>query len=85
MSFKFTFLDAFRDPQRAPDPKYPNGMDLDLTKGAPGCCFNTPYPAPRCGAIHAECESCGASIAYTVAGRADDPRTLKMACKRAVH
>ena len=71
MTFEFT---------GAPNPKYPSGVDLDLSGGNPGCCFNTPYPAPRCGAIHVKCETCGATVTYTVAGRVDDPRSVKLAC-----
>jgi hypothetical protein len=84
MTFKFTFLDAGREPQCVPDPRYPNGIDLDLSSGKPGCCFNTPYPAPRCGTMVAECETCGIRVTFTVAGRIDDPRTLKLACRKGV-
>jgi hypothetical protein len=84
MTFKFTFLDAGRELQCGADPRYPNGLDLDLSSGKTGCCFNTPYPAPRRGMMEAECETCGVRAMFTVAGRADDPRTLKLACRNRV-
>ena len=82
MTFRFTFIDAGREPKCAPDPRYPNGMDLDLSDGKPGCCYNTPYPAPRCGVMTVECETCGIFVAYTVADRVDDPRSVKLACRK---
>ena len=82
MTFKFTFLDSGREPQCAPDPRYPNGIDLDMSNGAKGCCYYTPYPAPRCGVMTAECETCGAKVGFTVAGRVDDPRSVKLACRK---
>jgi hypothetical protein len=83
MTFKFRFIDSGREPQCPADPDYPNGIDLDVSAGAlPTCCYNTPYPAPRCGVMKATCERCGLKVAYTVAGRADDPRSLTMACAK---
>ena len=82
MTFKFTFLDSGREPQCAPDPRYPNGIDLDFSGVGSGCCYNAPYPAPRCGVMQVECETCGIRIAVTVAGRVDDPRSVRLACRR---
>jgi len=79
---KITFLDSGREPQCAPNPAYPNGMDVDLSFGGQYCTVTLPYPAPRCGAMVIKCEICGLCNAVTVAGRPDDPRTVKMGCKK---
>jgi hypothetical protein len=81
VTFKFTFLDAGPNPQCIPEAM---GKDLDLSGGNPGCCFNVPNAASRCGVVLAECETCHALGSFTVAGRADDPRTLKLACRKGV-
>lgn len=77
------FFDGNREAECKPDPKYPDGKDVDLTKNAlqKRCCYNLPYPAPRCGAYGVSCKKCGYKVVMTVAGRADDPRTLTMPCK----
>jgi hypothetical protein len=78
---KVTFLDAHREPKCSPNPKFPNGMCVDLSLGAERiCAVKLPYPAPRCGAMLIECEVCDLRVAVTVAGRVDDPHTVKMAC-----
>ena len=73
MTIDVIFLDSGREPQCKPDPKHPDGRDVDMA--APGdktCTFNVPYPAPRCGAYRITCRECGLKVAMTVAGRADD-------------
>ena len=83
MTFKVQWEDFFREPQCAPDPKFPNGKDLDTSAGAAAACTATlPYPAKRCGLFIVECEACGIRIGITTAGRPDDPRSVKIACKR---
>lgn len=80
---KVTFLDSGREAQCPPNPAYPDGMNIDLTSGAlQWCGVELPYPAPRCGMMVIECETCGVHNAVTVAGRPDDPRTVRMACRR---
>jgi hypothetical protein len=79
-----TFLDSGREPQVAPNPDYPEGIDLDPTEGAPvqSCKVLLPYPAPRCGALVVACKRCGCTVAATVAGRPDDPRSMRLPCKQ---
>lgn len=80
---KVTFLDSGREPQCAPNPAFPNGLDVDLSGGAAATCSTAlPYPAPRCGAMIVTCEACGFTAAVTVAGRPDDPRSVKLPCQR---
>jgi len=82
MTIDVTFIDAGREATQRPDPRYPNGVDLDATKGEERTCTrNLPYPSPRCGMLKIVCLTCGYVAAVTVAGRADDPRTVKLPCK----
>jgi len=64
-----------------PDPAFPHGVDVDISeKPAPSCTARLDCPAPRCGAWLIECQECGATVAVSAAGRADDPRSLTMGC-----
>jgi hypothetical protein len=83
---KIEWIDRGREPQCAPDPEYPNGKDVDGSEGAPKTCFTElPYPAKRCGLYIVECETCGVRWGVTTAGRPDDPRSVKIACRTAAH
>lgn len=80
--FKIEWHDSGREPQVAPNPAYPNGIDLDLSpEGAHACTATLPYPAPRCGIYAIECRFCGIRVALTTAGRPDDPRSVRIPCK----
>lgn len=82
-AMKVKFIDSGHEPQCAPNPDYPNGQDIDASHGVPDTCTaQIPYPAPRRGVMVVECPKCGLRIGLTVAGRPDDPRTVKMGCKR---
>lgn len=79
---KITWLDLQREPVCKPDPKYPDGIDVDAAAGAKMTCkVDLPYPARRCGYYRIECEECGQSYAVTTAGRPDDPRSVTIPCK----
>jgi hypothetical protein len=79
---KVEWHDAGREPQCAPNPAHPNGIDVDASGGAPAICETAlPYPAKRCGQYLVECETCGQRVIVTTAGRPDDPRSVKIACK----
>lgn len=81
--FKILWLDGGREPQCAPDPNYPNGIDLDCSANASlRCNVSLPYPAKRCGMYLVECKTCGTNILITTAGRLDDPRSVTIACTR---
>jgi hypothetical protein len=82
MSLEVKFIDSGREPKCAPNPKYPNGIDLDMSKGASATCeAQLPYPTPRCGYISVVCDICGLSVLITTAGRIDDPKSIKLACQ----
>jgi hypothetical protein len=77
------WLDFGRAPKCAPNPKYPNGVDMDASDGAAlTCSVQLAHPAPGCGAYVVRCRACGNTVSVTTAGRPDDPRSLKMACRR---
>lgn len=86
MSFKIEWIDAGRESTCAPNPAHPNGVDLDMASSLNRACTAVlPYPAKRCGYYHVECKSCGLQFAVTTAGRADDPRSVRVNCKGISH
>jgi hypothetical protein len=81
-SFDIKFLTAGRKATQPPNPAYPNGIDIDVSRGADRTCVvKLPSPARCCGVWHVKCRACGFVAAVTAAGRPDDPRTLRMPCK----
>ena len=82
MTITVKFIDSGREPKAKPNPDYPAGIDIDLSDGSSWCCNAAlPYPAPRCGYLWVECDICKANALITTAGRVDDPRSVKLACK----
>lgn len=82
MKATIRWIDGGRWPQNKPNPAHPKGVDLDTSEGRePACSTPLPYPAKRCGHFLVECQTCGLRVAVTTAGRPDDPRSLKVACK----
>lgn len=80
--FVIDWLDAGSEPTQKPNPNFPEGIDLDLSAGAETTCSTPlPYPAKRIGAYVIECRACGRRVGCTTAGRPDDPRSVKLACK----
>ncbi len=83
---KVKWYDSGRDPKSPPNPKYPNGIGVDLSKGAERTCTHIlPYPAPRCGYYVVECAACSYRAVITTAGRVDDPRSVVLPCKIKAH
>jgi hypothetical protein len=77
-----TWVDRGREPQCPSDPQFPFGVDLDTSGGAENRCQTAlPYPAKRCGYFVVSCKDCGLTCCITTAGRADDPRSVTLACK----
>jgi hypothetical protein len=73
------------EPTQPPNPAYPNGIDIDMTGGdrlAQGCKTSLPYPAKRVGYYVVTCAKCHMKTIITTAGRPDDPKSVKLACKR---
>ena len=79
--FEVTWFDGGREPQCPPDPRFPNGVDIDGAGGRhPACRVALPYPARRCGQYLIRCSLCGLTAAITTAGRPDDPRSVTVPC-----
>ena len=79
--FQIHWNDAGREPQCASHPEYPHGIDLDVSEGeTTTCTVELPYPAKRCGHYDVSCSLCGYRAIITTAGRADDPRSVKLPC-----
>lgn len=80
--WQIRWIDRYREPQVAPNPAYPEGIDLILTEGrTPTCTAQLPYPARRCGYYSFTCRLCGVHGLVTTAGRPDDPRSITVGCK----
>lgn len=76
------WLDGRREPRNPPDPRYPEGIDLNYSiANWPSCRTDLPYPAKRIGDYVITCSRCGLRAVVTTAGRADDPRSVRLKCK----
>lgn len=81
MTLKAEWVDHDRLPQCPPNPKFPNGIDVDTSDGAAKTCsIDLPYPTKGCGHYVIRCDICRMCFALTTAGRPDDPRTVTLAC-----
>lgn len=78
---KVEWLSDGRTAKCAPNPAYPEGVDVDAAEGRTGCTVALPYPAPSCGMWFVECPVCGHTTLVTAAGRPDDPRSVRVPCK----
>lgn len=81
---RFTIEWQLRAPGQAQcpaDPRYPDGMALDLSDGrGTTCTTDLPYPAAGLGVHLITCRLCGACVMVTAAGRRDDPRCITLPC-----
>ena len=65
------------------NPEYPGGIDVDVSNGASFTCgAPLPYPAPSIGRWMVTCKACDMRVVVTAAGRPDDPRSIRIACKK---
>ena len=81
-AIRVTWLDEDHRPEHPANPAYPDGIDVDCSASAKATCTQPlPYPATGRGQYLLVCERCGLRVIVTAAGRADDPRSVKMACK----
>lgn len=79
-----TWVNRGFEPRAAADPRYPDGMHLDISQGRKACTATLPYPARRCGYYIVECQRCDTRSIVSTAGRRDNPRSIKIACKSVV-
>lgn len=84
MAHEVTFVPSGRGPARcAPDPTYPEGMDISLADDHQvSCKVELPYPSRECGGHVVLCGDCGLSVYITCAGRPDDPRSVVLPCRQ---
>lgn len=78
---KIEWIDGGQEPKVKANPQFPDGVDLDVSKGAKSCSTALPYPAKRIGSYLVECDVCGINALITTAGRADDPRSVTLPCR----
>jgi len=82
MNHRIQWVDSKAEAEGRPNLKYPLGIDLDMSKGQKEMCLvMLPYPAKRIGYYIIECPKCDLRVSISTAGRADDPRSVKLACK----
>lgn len=79
-SKQIRFLSHNRKARCAPNPEYPDGIDIDNGE-RPACRVELPYPAECCGAWVVDCSTCGVRVGITAAGRPDDPRSVMLPCR----
>ncbi len=81
-AIRVTWLDERRQAQHPSNSAYPNGIEVDCSDSAAETCTQAlPYPGKSCGQHFVVCETCGRTILITATGQADDPRSVKVACK----
>lgn len=79
---KVRWIDGGRSATQPANPQFPDGFNLDISKGSErSCTARLPYPAARCGIWEIEFDACQLKAMVTAAGRADDPRSLRIACR----
>lgn len=82
--FDIEWIDRGQPPRAKPNPRFPKGIDLDVTHGKePYCVVKLPYPTGHInvGLWMIRCRQCHIKAAITAASRPDDPRTVRMPCK----
>jgi hypothetical protein len=80
--FDVKWLDGQHASRCPSNPKYPDGIEVDISYGAKRACrVELGYPASGIGAYLVECLLCGLRAACTTAGRHDDPRAIKIPCR----
>lgn len=84
MTLVAEWVDSGYRAQEPANSAYPDGVKIDLSQGAKWSCVVelALYPAPRCGYFIISCNRCGHRAMVTAAGRRDDPRSVRLACKR---
>lgn len=82
MTIDVKFNDSGHKSPGVPDPRFPKGVDVSCAdSGVETCTRNLPYPAPGVGTYSIVCRKCNFTALITVAGRADDPRSITIPCK----
>jgi hypothetical protein len=81
MTLRKRWISRHRKPTQPSDSMYPDGIDVDASRGRAFCSITLDHPTAECGLWIVTCDVCNQRILLTTAGRLDDPRSLKMACR----
>jgi hypothetical protein len=82
--FTVDWIDGHRTSEQAADPAWPDGWAADVALDAPRACrVELPCPAAGRGMWVVVCTKCGFAFSLAAAGRADDPRSVRVPCKTA--
>jgi hypothetical protein len=80
--FSVDWVDKHHESACPADPAYPCGCTIDVALDAlKACRVQLPCPAARCGMWIVRCRACGFSISLATAGRADDPKSVRVPCR----
>jgi hypothetical protein len=80
--FSVDWIDGGRIASYPPDVAYPNGVAIDVALDAARACrVELACPAAGVGLWLVVCRGCGFAIALSTAGRADDPRSVRVPCR----
>jgi hypothetical protein len=79
--FRITWHDRQREATVPADRTFPNGRDIDYAgPGARACLVELAHPASRVGFWTLFCLKCRSHAGVGTAGRADDPRSVRVPC-----
>ena len=82
MTLEVLWFDRTLARSDAPDPEYPEGVDLDLCRDiGPACWTALRYPARGPGYYHIACTRCGSATGCMTKGQTDDPRSIRLPCR----
>jgi hypothetical protein len=80
--FKIEWFDRGRPPRHAPNPDFPNGIDIDSGE-RPACRVELPYMTKKnVGYWYVECTKCKTNVLITMASRPDDPKSVMLPCAK---
>ena len=83
--FRVMFKGTGRKAPPAPKSRTLEGVDIitPCPEGQPSCRVPLPCPAKEIGGWMVECTICQATVSCMAQGRADDPRSITIPCKKA--
>jgi hypothetical protein len=85
-NLKIEWVGAELEPLTPVDPAHPDGVDLvDSPEALAHCVALLTYPARGCGVWIIRCDDCRRTTHIRASGRADDPRSVSLACVAQLH
>jgi hypothetical protein len=80
--FSVDWIDGARVATYPADPSYPDGQAIDVALDAVRACrVELACPAAGVGLWLVVCRGCGYAITLSTAGRADDPKSVRLPCR----